>query len=73
MKKIKILKSKDIMISTGPQLVIKDINRHSHTEYECVARNSIEPDPSRHFKINVNCNILNIFFKKGRRRNESYK
>lgn len=51
------------MISTGPQLVIKDINRHSHSEYECVARNNIEPDPSRHFKINVNCNFkLNILY-----------
>lgn len=43
------------LIATGPHLKLHDVNRHSHSEYECVARNSIEPAPSRHFKINVNC------------------
>lgn len=42
------------LIATGPHLHLHHITRHSHSEYECVARNSIEPAPSRHFKINVN-------------------
>ena len=42
------------LIGTGPHLKLHDVNRHSHSEYECVARNTIEPAPSRHFKINVN-------------------
>ena len=54
-KLIHLINYSDTLISTGPHLALKDINRHSHTEYECVARNNIEPDPSRHFKINVNC------------------
>ena len=45
------------LIGQGPQLELKDITRHSHLEYECVARNGIEPDPSRHYRINVNCKI----------------
>ena len=53
----------DKLIATGPHLGIKDINRHSHSEYECVARNTIEPDPSRHFKINVNCTELALKIK----------
>ena len=47
----------DKLIGTGPLLHLHDVNRHSHSEYECVARNSIEPAPSRHFKINVNCKL----------------
>lgn len=58
--KIKIEIFKDKLIATGPQLFIKDINRHSHSEYECVARNGIEPDPSRLFKLNVNCKSKGI-------------
>lgn len=41
------------LITTGPHLHLTNITRHSHSEYECVARNKIEPDPSRHFKLNV--------------------
>ncbi len=44
-------------IHTGKTLVIKNLSRNSHSEYECVARNSIEPDSSRHFKLNVNCKL----------------
>ncbi len=43
------------LISTGHHLHLTNISRNSHSEYECVARNKIEPDPSRHFKLNVFC------------------
>ncbi len=43
------------LIATGTHLHLNNISRFGHSEYECVARNKIEPDPSRHFKINVNC------------------
>jgi len=42
-------------IGTGPTLFLKQVNRISHLEYECVARNTIEPDSSRNFKLDVNC------------------
>ncbi len=45
----------DKLVGTGPHFTLKDISRHTHSEYECVARNTIEPDSSRHFKLNVNC------------------
>jgi hypothetical protein len=45
----------DKYISTGVNLHIKNLTRHNHIEYECVARNSVPPDASRHFKININC------------------
>ena len=49
------LKKIDKLVGTGPHFTLKDISRHTHSEYECVARNTIEPDSSRHFKLNVNC------------------
>ena len=53
----------EIQFETGPHLFLQNISRHSDLEYECVARNKIEPDPSRHFKINVNCKIsLTLIF-----------
>ena len=52
-----LFRIKDKLVATGNQLTLKEVNRHSHAEYECVARNTIEPDPSRHFKINVNCKL----------------
>ena len=45
----------DELITTGIHLNLINISRYIHSEYECVARNKIEPDPSRHFKLNINC------------------
>jgi hypothetical protein len=45
-------------LSFGNHLELEDVTRHSPSEYECVARNTIEPHPSRHFKINVNCKYI---------------
>ena len=45
----------DELITTGIHLNLINISIYSHSEYECVARNTIEPDSSRHFKLNVNC------------------
>ena len=50
------------LITTGPHLHLTNITRHSHSEYECVARNKIEPDPSRHFKLNVLCKTMRFDF-----------
>lgn len=43
------------LLSTGTHLNLNNISRHGSSEYECVARNKVQPDPSRKFKINVNC------------------
>ncbi|CAF0847191.1 unnamed protein product, partial [Brachionus calyciflorus] len=51
------------LVATGSHYIKKDISRHSNAVYECVARNGIEPDPSRLFKINVNFKpIINLMY-----------
>lgn len=52
----------DKLIATGPQFFKNNVSRYNSAIYECVARNGIEPDPSRLFKVNVNCK--SIFFLK---------
>ncbi|RNA25526.1 lachesin-like isoform X2 [Brachionus plicatilis] len=42
------------LIATGTQFFKKNVSRYSSAVYECVARNGIEPDPSRLFKVNIN-------------------
>jgi hypothetical protein len=49
-------------ISFGNYLIINNVTRHSPTDYECVARNTIEPDPSRNFKINVICKYSHYYY-----------
>ncbi len=43
------------LVATGEHLHLFNLSQFAHSEYECVARNNILPDPSRKFKINVHC------------------
>ena len=53
---------KKTLIATGAHLHLANISEFAHSEYECVARNNILPDPSRKFKINVRCKLFYYFF-----------
>lgn len=49
--------TKKKLVGTGSHLRLGNISQFEHSEYECVARNNILPDPSRKFKINVHCKL----------------
>jgi hypothetical protein len=49
------------LVSTGAHLHLLNVNGVANSEYECVARNKVEPAASRRFKINVNCKLINLF------------
>lgn len=51
------------LVSTGAHLHILNVSRFAHSEYECVARNKVDPAASRRFRINVNFPpVLNIMY-----------
>lgn len=55
LKNIPIL---DKLIATGTQYMKHNVSRYNSAIYECVARNGIEPDPSRLFKVNIQCKLF---------------
>lgn len=47
--------SKPILLTETAVLNLKNITRHSHKKYECVADNGVKPSLSRTFTLNILC------------------
>ncbi len=47
-----------ILLSESPLLYLKNITRHSHKKYECVADNGVKPSLSRTFTLNILCMLI---------------